>query len=226
MLVKPTLCLLHPGLGILRTLLHTHASTVGHSPLRPHLWDKGPLSSVFFSPSNPSFSRSVLCDIASRLRIRPPPPKGLSRHEQHQLSSVPTPTVTQTPLAAPDLHVAPRSSFSSLSAPPPAIIPLPPQPQSSLPAGGLEGSPEGGSGVWWFRAHLLPGAQEESKDFSFLLRLSNLSPHLLKLELRNASLGKGLQNLAGFLAARGPGCSAGLGLRLGRVGKKEKRVLD
>ena len=113
MLVKPTLCLLHSGLGILRTLLHTHASTVGHSPLCPHLWDKGPLSSVFFSPSNPSFSRSVLCDIASRLRIRPPPPKGLSRHEQHQLSSVPTPTVTQTPLAAPDLHVAPRSSFSS-----------------------------------------------------------------------------------------------------------------
>ena len=76
------------------------------------------------------------------------------------------------------------------------------------------------------RAHLLPGAQEDSKDFSFLLRLSNLSPHLLKLELRNASLGKDLQNLAGFWAARGPGCLAGLGLRLGGVGKKEKRVLD
>ena len=44
----------------------------------------------------------------------------------------------------------------------------------------------------------------------------------VKLELRNASLGKDLQNLAGFWAARGPGCLAGLGLRLGGVGKKEK----
>lgn len=78
-LVKPTLCLLHPGLWILRTLLHTHASTVGHSPLSaPISGTKAPFPSVFsLLPIHHSPEVSSVT-LLGGWESDPHPPKGLS----------------------------------------------------------------------------------------------------------------------------------------------------
>lgn len=152
MLVKPALRLLHPGFCTLRTPLHTCASPPG-----PCLWGGDPLFPDFFSPPNPPSLSSVLCDIARRLRIRPPPPKGLCRVSSISFPAFP-PVVAETPLTAPDLQAVPGSSFSSPICSPHL------QPQSSLLAARLEGllslQPRGGIRCGAARAQLLPGARE------------------------------------------------------------------
>ena len=90
----------------------------------------------------------------------------------------------------------------------------------------ISAAPRGGSDVWCLGPTSSLGPRRNQRTSLSFFDSATWAPHLLKLELRNASLGKDLQNLAGFWAAWGPGYLARLGLRLGGVGKKEKRVFN